>query len=170
MAKYYYFPKIPLMICTPALHYLEEKGWLEKKISSKPKVLESLRTEGQKDPLIVTCNMAGTKWIVEPGQYRWYALYYLKVEYVSVVVKVNDNDIEKDAFNNILKKYKYLKINNHHEMISVFKATDIYDHGGLGYLARRGWLIDLGWKKDQEEYKKLKKERELQKMRQKRGY
>ena len=149
MAKYYYFLKVPLKLCTPsnAKRYLSEPGWLEKTVAlrNNPKstdsyILQSLKNEGQLDPLIVTWN--GKEWVIEPGQGRWFCLYYLNIDTTFLLVKVEENEEQELAFKNHFKDYKYQEIHTYDEVVKIFKHSTIHSHTGLGYFRRRGWFME----------------------------
>jgi len=163
MGRYYFFPKIPLHVCTPAnaARYLKMDGWLERTVGLRndPKypdsyLLPSLEKDGQLDPLFVKLNEAERKdkkdwdklkWIVEPGQGRWYCLTYLGKKDTFVLAKVDDDGASKFAFERDLAKYEHREIKTFKESLSLFKATNEHSHTGPGYMKRRGWFAETGY-------------------------
>ena len=163
MSRYYFFPNIPLHVCTPANvdRYLKIEGWLEKIVALRNDskypdsyLLKSLKEEGQLDPLFVKLNEGHRnnpgewdklKWIVEPGQGRWYCLTYLGIDHTFVLVKVDDDEASKFAFERDLIKYKHKEIKTFKESLSLFKATNENSHTGPGYMKRRGWFAETGY-------------------------
>ena len=150
--KYYYFPKIPLEICTPsnAYRHIEVNG-LEKIVSlrndpSKPDsyLLPSLKRDGQLDPLFVNLNIDKNKWIVEPGQGRWYCLKYLDIKYTFILVRIDSFDEESmnKFYEDLSSKHVNTEIKTFKDALPLFKATNKDNHTGPGYMKRRGWFRD----------------------------
>lgn len=159
MSRYYYFPKMPLDVCTPsnAERYLKIPGWLENtiRLRNNPKVpdsyiLKSMEEEGQLDPLLVKLsgderipeNYDKFVWIVEPGQGRWYCLKYLGEKYTFILVKVDEDEASQHAFKKHLEKHEHIEIKSFKEVLPLFKKTNEHSHTGPGYLKRRGWFSE----------------------------
>lgn len=142
MGKYYYFPEVDLNLCAPAnvKRHLAESGWLKNKIKIESDTFPLIRDDGQLDPLLVTTNSSKTKWIVEPGQSRWYCLKYLDRDTTFLLVKVEDD--EQEFFDEYFKGQDYREIKTYDEAILLFGYSDIFDHRSLGFLRRRGWFME----------------------------
>lgn len=149
MSRYYYFSKIPLDVCTPsnAERYLKIPGWLENtiRLRNNPKVpdsyiLKSMKEEGQLDPLFVKLNPNKTKWVVEPGQGRWYCLTYLGIDHTFILLKLEDDKKSIKKFEQDLAQYEHREIKTFEEALPLFKKTNEDSHTGPGYMKRRGWL------------------------------
>ena len=140
MNKYYYFPKVPLDLCRPANidRFMLDPNWLKQTLDIRSDTMfMSVQKYGQLDPLIVTFNKR--EWVVEPGQGRWCALKYLRIEETFFLAKVKPQDV---SYFNKLEKYEHIEIKTITEALLLFKHSNEKSHTGIGYLLRKGWLKD----------------------------
>lgn len=139
--RLFYFSELPFDVIMPSgAKRMESDSLVNKYRDFKQEygydAIESLREKGQLDPNIGYWN--GRKWVIEPGQTRWFALCELGKKVQRVLIKVLKN--EEEQFFKYFKKYSYREICNIEEAIPLFKNTKWEDHRGFGYLRRRGWL------------------------------
>ena len=72
-------------------HKIRCNNWSTKTGQS---IIESIKTEGQKYAN-VCYKQSESQWIVEPGQTRWLAMYYLGLPHQKVVVCVRDHELDE---------------------------------------------------------------------------
>ena len=134
MTRYYYFPDIPLDVCTPANAERYDKRALA---LDRPELIKSIKESGQLDPLLATVR-GSCKFVVEPGQGRWYVLNYLYVVSTFLLVRVEPE--HEDIFEQQFSGHQREEIKTFEEAEKLFKHTNRESHTGVGYLMRRGWL------------------------------
>lgn len=144
--RYFYFPEIPLNACKPnnADKFLAQPGWLKKRmqIHNNPNSLDdyhlpSVREEGQLDPLIITWK--NNKWIIEPGQSRWYILHYLERPTYHAIVRV-DSPEALQGFVDTFAQFKNEELYSMEDARKTFGLLHSHHHKGIGYLRRKGWF------------------------------
>ena len=72
-------------------HKIRGNSWSRR---TKQSIIESIKTEGQKYAN-VCYKQSESRWIVEPGQTRWLAMYYLGLPHQKVVVCVRDHELDE---------------------------------------------------------------------------
>ena len=159
-----YFPELPLekiqlsgIIRHP--EYLSERS-MEAKFNDANSnygddILESIRTHGQLDPSFGTyketsdqwskelgkwTTVNSGKWVIEPGQTRWIALYKLKRLTQKVLVLVKDED---EPFFHMISDSEHREIKTIEEAAPLFTDKNNLPGKGLGYLKRKKWLNGL---------------------------
>ena len=83
-------------------HKIRDNNWSRRTGQS---IIESIKTDGQRYANVCYKQSNG-RWIVEPGQTRWLAMYYLGMPTQKVVVCVKENEVEEfeqkfGSYNNI---------------------------------------------------------------------
>jgi len=136
--RFFYFPELPLMTAPiPGLsgpddprlnrileeppigfgHKIRDNNWSRRTGQS---IIESIKTDGQRYANVCYKQSNG-RWIVEPGQTRWLAMYYLGMPTQKVVVCVKENEVEE--FEQKFGSYNNIEITN----LSEYLFTDHVD-------------------------------------------
>ena len=148
-----YFPELPLeKIQLSGLNrhpeYLSDRS-MEAKFGDANSnygddILESIRKHGQLDASFGTYNKTSDKWskelgkwVIEPGQTRWMALYKLKRPTQKVLVLVKDED---EPFFHMLGNSEHREIKTMEEAFPLFTDKNNLPNKGYYYLKRKKWL------------------------------
>ena len=159
-----YFPELPLeKIQLSGLNrhpeYLSERS-MEAKFGDANSnygddILESIRKYGQLDPSFGTyketsdkwskelgkwTTVNSGKWVIEPGQTRWMALYKLKRPTQRVLVRVREED---EPFFHMLGDSEHREIKTMEEAFPLFTDKNNLPNKGYYYLKRKKWLNGL---------------------------
>jgi len=103
-------------------------------------IFESIRKYGQLDPSFGRYknrsrpDEIGGKWVVEPGQTRWMALYKLKRPTQRILVLVRDED---EQHFHLLSNDEHREIKTLEEAFSLFKDKNNLPNKGYFYLKRK---------------------------------
>lgn len=73
-------------------HKIRDNNWSR---TTKQSIIESIKTDGQRYANVCYRQDYQQQWIVEPGQTRWLAMYYLKMSTQKVVVCVKDDEMQE---------------------------------------------------------------------------
>ena len=153
-----YFPELPLeKIQLSGLNrhpeYLSDDSMKVKFNDAKAQygddILESIRKYGQLDPSFGTyyetsdkwdaelgkwITVESGKWVIEPGQTRWMALYKLKRPTQRVLVKIREED---EPYFHMISDSEHREIKTIEEAAPLFKDKNNLPGKGYGYLKRK---------------------------------
>lgn len=134
MPKYYFFPHVPLEACTPANADKHNHTALA---TERPELIQSLSRGPQLDPLLASVR-GYSRFVIEPGQGRWYVLEYLGIGHTFLFVRVEEG--QERFFQQQLGQYLHWEVKTFEEAEQYFGHTNRSSHTGVGYLMRRHWL------------------------------